>query len=328
MIFEDLQTTPTAPELLDTAFSRAARAGRSKHGVEAQQSMLQTSSNVLSDNLEYVVRDWPDFETIDPFYYELADALVGVDELRQHLSEVSWAGRKTHELGREYIGRLPKGDADAARKIRKQGFARMGSVMNEVAEDLEAISEARDTLKILPDIDPDAPTIAVAGYPNVGKTAFVNAITRAHNETAAYPFTTTGINVGHLERDHITYQIVDTPGLLDRPDAERNEIESQASSALSHVADLVLYFFDPSETCGYELSDQQSLRADVEATLEAPMLVVCNKADLSRDVEADYYMTIPSETDTDVVGMTPAEVIAAAIEALDVEIELPFEKNK
>jgi len=326
MIFEDLQTTPTASELLDTAFSRAARAGRAKHGVEAQQSMLQTSSNVLSDNLQHVVRNWPDFETMDPFYYELADALVGVDDLRQHLSEVSWAGRKTHELGREYIGRLPKGDADAAKKIRKQGFARMGSVMNEVADDLDAISEARDTLKTLPDIDPDAPTIAIAGYPNVGKTAFVNAVTRANNETAAYPFTTTGINVGHVERDHIRYQIVDTPGLLDRPDEEQNEIESQAKSALDHVADLVFFFYDPSETCGYMLEDQESLRAEVEATIEAPMITVCSKADLSQDIEAEHYMTIPSETDGEIVGERPETVLDAAIEALDVDIELPFEE--
>ncbi|APE96124.1 GTP-binding protein [Halodesulfurarchaeum formicicum] len=326
MIFEDLQTTPTASELLDTAFSRAARAGRAKHGVEAQQSMLQTASNVLSDNLEYVVRDWPDFETLDPFYYELADALVGVDELRQHLSEVSWAGRKTHELGREYIGRLPKGDADAAKKIRQQAFARMGSVMNEVAADLEAIGEARNTLSKLPDIDPEVPTIAVAGYPNVGKTAFVNSVTRAHNETAAYPFTTTGINVGHVERDHLTYQIVDTPGLLDRPENERNEIESQATSALAHVADLVLYFYDPSETCGYPLEDQQALQAEIEATVDAPMIVVCSKADLSEAIEADHYLTIPSETAGEAVGETPMEVLEAAIERLDVDIELPFER--
>ncbi len=325
MLFEDLQTTPTAPELLDTAFSRAARAGRSKHGVEAQQSMLQTSSNVLSDNLEYVVRDWPDFETVDPFYYELADALVDVDELRQHLSEVSWASRKTHELGREYIGRLPKGDADTARKIRKQGFARMGSVLNEVAGDLEAIGDARDTLKTLPEIDPTKPSIAVAGYPNVGKTAFVNSVTNASNETAAYPFTSTGINVGHVERDHITYQIIDTPGLLDRPAEERNEIESQAASALSHVADLVLFFLDPSETCGYELADQQALKADIDATVDAPLTTVCAKADLSQDVEADYTMTVPEATDLDVVGSTPETVLERAIESLDIELELPFE---
>ncbi len=55
MIFEDLPTTPTSEELIDKAFSRAARAGKAKRGLEAQQSMLQTAANIISDNLENVV---------------------------------------------------------------------------------------------------------------------------------------------------------------------------------------------------------------------------------------------------------------------------------
>ena len=76
MEFESLPTTPTAEELVDQAFSRAARAGRAKQGVEAQESMLQTASNVLSDNLANVVRAWPDFDVVDPFYRELAEAVL------------------------------------------------------------------------------------------------------------------------------------------------------------------------------------------------------------------------------------------------------------
>jgi len=327
MIFEGLQTTPTASELLDTAFSRAARAGRAKQGVEAQQSMLQTASNVLSDNLEHVVNDWPDFDEVDPFYYELADALVGVDDLRQHLSELSWASRKTHELGREYIRKLPRDNPDLARKLRKQGFARMGSVLDEVAEDLAAVSEARDALKTLPDIEPSEPTIVVAGYPNVGKTAFVNAVTRASNTTAAYPFTTKGVHVGHAERDHIRYQIVDTPGLLDRPAAERNEIEAQATSALTHLADAVLFLIDPSETCGYPLEDQQALREEGAATFDVPLILVCNKADLSTDVDADQYMTVPSEAEPGPDSEAPTAVLEAAIEAIGYEPDLPYDES-
>ncbi|OYR79265.1 GTP-binding protein, partial [Halorubrum ezzemoulense] len=82
MIFEGLPTTPRSEELVDKAFSRAARAGRAKRGHEAQESMLRTAGNVLSDNLENVVTSWPDFGfDVDPFYYELADALVDVDRL-------------------------------------------------------------------------------------------------------------------------------------------------------------------------------------------------------------------------------------------------------
>ncbi|GGL34610.1 GTP-binding protein [Halarchaeum grantii] len=326
MIFEDLPTTPTSEELLDKAFSRAARAGRAKSGVEAQESMLQTASNVLSDNLENVVTAWPDFDEVDPFYRELADAVVGVDEARTHLSEVTWASRKTKSLGREYIGRLPRDDPDLARKLRKQAFARMGSVMDEVEDDLQFLNEARDELKTFPDIRPDEPAIVVAGYPNVGKSSFVNDVTNARNEIAQYPFTTKAVRVGHVERDHIRYQLVDTPGLLDRPADERNAIEEQAVSALTHLADAVLFMVDASATCGYPLEDQLALREDVRATFVdtddesdedgVGFLTVCNKSDLSTDVEADAYMSVET-------GEGVEDALGAAIDATGYELELP-----
>ncbi|MFB6135696.1 MAG: NOG1 family protein [Halobacteriaceae archaeon] len=326
MIFERLPTAPTSEELVDKAFSRAARAGRAKQGLEAQESMLLTASNVLSDNLENVVSGWPDFREVDPFYRELADAVVrreldsedaGVDELRKHLNEASWAARKTGELGREYVGRLP-GDVEGARKLRKQAFARMASVVEEVEDDLDALNDARNVLRKLPGIDPDAPAVVVAGYPNVGKTAFVNAVTNADNETATYPFTTKGLHVGHFERDHVRYQLVDTPGLLDRPPAERNDIESQAVSALTHLADAVLFVYDASGSCGYPLDAQHTLREHVVGRFDAPVVTVCNKADRSRDVEADHYMSVTE-------GENVAAVLDAVVEAVDHEPDLPFE---
>jgi nucleolar GTP-binding protein len=124
--------------------------------------------------------------------------------------------------------------------------------------------------------------------------------------------------VGHVERDHIRYQLVDTPGLLDRPPSERNEIESQAVSALTHAADAVLVVLDASGDCGYPLSDQLELLADVRERFDVPVVSVCNKADRSRDVEADHYMSVTE-------GANVEEVLDAAVEAVDYEPELPFE---
>ena len=318
MIFESLPTTPTSEELIDKAFSRAARTGRAKQGAQGQQSMLQTASNILSDNLGNVATEWPDFREVDPFYYELADAIVDVDELRKSLSEIQWASNKTHELGREYQGKLT-GDADYDRKVRKQGFARLADVVEEVEDDLLRVGKARNDLRDLPDIDPSEPTIVVAGYPNVGKSSFVNAVTNARNEIAEYPFTTKGVRVGHFERDHIRYQIVDTPGLLDRPADERNDIENQAVSALTHLADAIVYVVDASGYCGYPLDAQLELRDSLAAQFgDVPVLTVCNKADLSTDVEADAYMSIENDENVD-------EVLDEAVEATGYEIELPFD---
>jgi len=313
MIFESLPTTPRSEELLDKAFSRAARAGRSKSGLDAQQSMLQTASSILADNLENVVTQWPDFGTVDPFYYELADAIVDVDELRQSLSEVTWASRQVWRLREEYQPKLRNTDPDKARKHRKQAFARMADVVEEVAEDLERIGEARDALKNLPDIRPDEPAIVVAGYPNVGKSSFVNRVTRADNEIAHYPFTTRGVHVGHFDRDRIRYQIIDTPGLLDRPEEDRNDIERQAVSALEHLGDAVVFLVDASGACGYPLSAQLALRDAVAARFrerDAPVLTVNNKCDRSRDVDADHQMSV--ETGEGVDGVLDAAVDAVA----------------
>ncbi|WP_276255379.1 NOG1 family protein [Halomontanus rarus] len=319
MIFEDLPTTPTSEELIDKAFSRASRAGRAQKGLDAQQSMLQTAANIMSDNLENVVTAWPDFERIDPFYYELADAIVDVDALRQSLSQVGWASRQTREIHNEYQSKLRKTDVDTARKHRKQAFARLADIVEQVDEDLLRINEARNDLRDLPEIHPDEPTIVVAGYPNVGKSSFVNDVTNARGETDSYPFTTTGIGIGHFEDRHIRYQLIDTPGLLDRPPQERNEIESQAVSALEHLGDCVLVLLDPSGECGYPLESQLELRDAIEAQFEdVPVFTVANKADRSRDVEADFYMSVETGENVD-------EVLQAAIDAIDYESELPFE---
>ena len=323
MIFETLPTTPRSAELIDKAFSRAARAGRAKGGLEAQQSMLTTAVNILSDNLQNVVTAWPDFGTVDPFYYELADAIVDVDAVRQSLSEVQWASRQIRSIGDEYAPKLRKTDPDLARKHRKQAFARMADIVEEIEDDLLLLGEARDELKGLPDIRPDEPAIVVAGYPNVGKSSFVNGVTRATNEIAEYPFTTKGVQIGHFEREHVRYQIIDTPGLLDRPEADRNDIEKQAVSALEHLADAVVFVLDPSGDCGYPLSVQLELRDAVEARFadrEVPVLTVANKADRSRDVEADAYMSVLNDEGVDAV-------VDLAVEAVGFMPDLPSRDN-
>ena len=317
--FENLPTTPRTDELVDKAFSRAARAGRAKSGTDAQQSMLLTAANIVSDNLANVVSDWPDFDRLDPFYYELADAIVDANALRQHLNELSWASRKATDIRHEYEPRL-SGDLETAKKFRKQAFARIADVVEEIEEDLLAVADAREKLRGLPDIRPDEPTVVVAGYPNVGKSSFVNAVTRASNEEASYPFTTTDIQIGHVEDNHIKYQLVDTPGLLDRPPEDRNESESQAVSALEHAADAVLVVLDPSGDCGYPLSVQLALRDDIAGRFDVPVVTVANKRDRfegDAPEAAGYTMSIADDEGVDEV-----------IDAVGYEPGLPVDEDR
>lgn len=294
MIFEKIPTVPTSEELLDKSFRRAARA---KHGkrildrktkLEAEESMLLTAANILSDNLLKIVRNFPSFDHAPPFYVELAEILAGVEEIKMNLASVQWAGNKIKDMARKYVAVMR--ESEDAKVVRKQAFARIASIIESIDGNLRFLNNARNKLRKLPDIG-DAPTIVVAGYPNVGKSSFVALVSSAKPEIAVYPFTTKGLAVGHFTRDGVRYQMIDTPGLLDRPLEERNEIELQAISALKHVGKVILYIIDPSETCGFELDKQLHLLEEIRKEFQLPILVAANKKDISSFEGADMGMS-------------------------------------
>ena len=78
--------------------------------------------------------------------------------------------------------------------------------------------------------------------------------------------------------------MVDTPGLLDRPMTERNQIEMQAIAALENVGDIVLFLIDPSESSEMSLQDQRHLLGEVtELLADRPLLTVYSKSDLHEE---------------------------------------------
>ena len=141
-------------------------------------------------------------------------------------------------------------------------------------------------MKDFPNIE-DIPTVVIAGYPNVGKSSLLRCISKAKPKIAQYPFTTKEIHVGHVERKdkHVLkrFQVIDTPGLLDRPLSKRNDIEKQAIAALTHLADVIVFMFDSSETCGYSIEDQKHLLLQMKKMFkDSHFIIVENKADFKK----------------------------------------------
>jgi len=244
--------------------------------------MVQNAGNILSDNLSNLIRKFPSFDNLPPFYREMVDIIVGVDRIRISLSRLRWASRQIRVITREFVGKIKRSRGLDTTPDRKSAFGRFSSVIRAIEKDLLFLNEARNLLRKMPTINPAVPTILIAGYPNVGKSSFIVRVTGARPEIAMYPFTTRGIFVGHFMRGDQKYQVVDTPGLLDRPMEERNEIERQTVAALSHLQGVVLFILYPSEHCGYPIDSQLSLAEDLKNWLTLPVLVVANKADILR----------------------------------------------
>lgn len=121
----------------------------------------------------------------------------------------------------------------------------------------------------------------IIGFPNVGKSSFINKITRADVEVQPYAFTTKSLYVGHTDYKYLRWQIIDTPGILDHSLEERNVIEMQAITALAHLRACILYFLDPSEQCGHSLEEQIKLLNSIKPLFtNKPLIIVANKCDI------------------------------------------------
>ena len=79
--------------------------------------------------------------------------------------------------------------------------------MKKQQASLTYLEQVRQHLARLPSIDPNTRTIIVCGYPNVGKSSFLNKITRAHVDVQPYAFTTKSLFVGHTDYQYLPWQV-------------------------------------------------------------------------------------------------------------------------
>lgn len=291
MEFEKIPTVPTADEVLDRCFRRAAAKMKEKKNKDrANEEFVRAVSQAIHDRLVRVMRSFPEFETLPPFYRDTVDILWGIDRVKKALGGVGWAARwaRTHGPGLAYQTRK----SETPQVIRKRAVARLSSVVHQIDDDLRFLNDIRNVLRKLPHVE-DEFTVVIAGYPNVGKSSFIRLVSSATPEVASYPFTTKGIIVGHRMTGRERMQFIDTPGVLDRPAEERNAIERQALTAVVNLADVILCIIDATEHCGYPIEEQVRLIHEIESLTDAPVLVVANKSDL---VYFDGYLNMSTET--------------------------------
>ena len=182
--------------------------------------------------------------------------------------------------------------------------------------------------------------VGLVGYPNVGKSSLLAALTAATPKIGDYPFTTLEPNLGVAERDHFTFVLADIPGLIEG--AHRGV--GLGHEFLRHVerARILLHVIDA--TVSDPVAAYQSVREELElynpALAAKPEVVALNKID-REDVRArvsellkQFKEQLPSTQVVAVSAMTTrgvpelTGVLIETLAALPKEAPRPIETMK
>ena len=284
-----LPTVLTKEELLDKAYARAKKAAdrvddndRVFRVRKQLNRMIQTASDILSTYLMDTVNQWPSLDQSPQFDVSMIDACVGCDDYRHHLSMLQWAANQISKIATQNTRKITRtAKIELMHEARREAYGRISSLIGRIGPSLKWLGDSREILKRLPSIDQLSPCIVVCGAPNVGKSAFISALSSGNMEVNHYPFTTKRIHLGHFTFRRLQYQMVDTPGLLDRPMHKRNDIEMQAISALENLGSVVLFLIDESENCGMTIVEQNNLLEEIlELLAETTVMIISTKADI------------------------------------------------
>ncbi|HEC87983.1 MAG TPA: GTP-binding protein, partial [Thermoplasmata archaeon] len=111
---------------------------------------VEVASQVINSMLEKVVKRYPTFEYLEPFYRELIDITVSLDELKHNIGALSWGMKTIQKIKNETIRKMKRTkDIDRLGKLRKEAYGRYISVLKRIEDNMEFLNSAREKLKQL-----------------------------------------------------------------------------------------------------------------------------------------------------------------------------------
>ncbi|GAB7013473.1 OBG GTPase family GTP-binding protein [Halolamina salina] len=216
-----------------------------------------------------------------------------IEELREEIAETPY--NKSTE---GHIGRLKAKLAEKKEKLENQSSSGGGHGY--------AVEKTGDA------------TVALVGFPSVGKSTLINALTNAESETGEYEFTTLDVNPGMLKHRGANIQILDVPGLIEGAASGRGG--GQEVLSVVRTADLVVFVLSVFEIDQYERLSEELYKNKIRLDTEPASVSITKSHTGGLQVTVSDSVSMETETIKDVLrehGYVNAEVTVRGDPSID-----------
>jgi len=115
-------------------------------------------------------------------------------------------------------------------------------------------------------------SVVLLGFPSVGKSTLLNALTNAESKVGNYDFTTLGVVPGMMEYKGVRIQILDLPGIVEG--AAENKGFGKKVLSVVRASDLVILMADVRRTFFFEKIEKELYDNGVRVNQRPPKIVI------------------------------------------------------
>jgi ribosome-interacting GTPase 1 len=198
-----------------------------------------------------------------------------IEEIEQEIRETPY--NKSTEA---HIGRLKAKLAELKEKLERQQSSSGGGPGYAVEKTGDA-------------------TVALVGFPSVGKSTLLNALTNADSEVGSYEFTTLDVNPGMLKYRGANIQILDVPGLIEGAASGRGD--GQEVLSVVRTADLVVIMLSAFDIEQYDRLTEELYKTGIRVDEEPPRVSIRPKGKDGISVNASVDLDLDESTITSVL---------------------------
>ncbi|KAK6154182.1 hypothetical protein DH2020_013821 [Rehmannia glutinosa] len=280
--FQKLPMVMPSFDILYSALRKAKRISATKGIANAAKRERNRGAKQLDALMKEIAvplrtykENFPNKKHLHPYERSLIELTLGDGNYEEVLGKVDTLRKKVVSVGKEHASLCAKVSLSKreAEERLSEGMKKIEEIFNHEGKAVDELLNIAKTLRAMPVVDLETPTLCLVGAPNVGKSSLVRLLSTGKPE------------------------VTDTPGLLRRHDEDRNNLEKLTLAVLSHLPTAVLYVHDLSGECGTSPSDQFIIYNEMkERFADHLWLDVVSKCDLLNDTPV-VFITEDSNAD-------------------------------
>lgn len=137
-------------------------------------------------------------------------------------------------------------------------------------------------------------TVALVGFPSVGKSTLLNQLTNAESKVAAYEFTTLTVVPGLLEHNRAKIQIFDVPGIVEG--AADGTGRGREVLAAIRTADMIMILLDINQLRHFEILEKELYDADFRINQKKPYVKITKTSKGGISINSTVKLDVKKET--------------------------------